>query len=140
MTNPAIGFIGLGLMGRAMVECLQKAGHDVTVLGHRDRTGVEVALARGGTEATSARSLAASTDIVMLRVGVSAQVECRICGGDRMLMGDMGGCDKVKPVLDVLGERLSPRQAWQRAHDQAHRPLLRHDHGLRPVRGLRARR
>ena len=24
-----IGFIGLGLMGRAMVECLQKAGHPV---------------------------------------------------------------------------------------------------------------
>jgi 2-hydroxy-3-oxopropionate reductase len=103
MTKPAIGFIGLGLMGRAMVECLQKAGHDLTVLGHRDRTGVEVSLARGGTEATSARSLAASTDIVMLRVGVSAQVESRICGGDRMLMGDMGGCDKVKPVLDVMG-------------------------------------
>ena len=39
-----IGFIGLGLMGRAMVECLQKAGFDLTVLGNRDRTGVEEAL------------------------------------------------------------------------------------------------
>ena len=42
-----IGFIGLGLMGRAMVECLQKAGFGLTVLGNRDRTGVEEALARG---------------------------------------------------------------------------------------------
>ncbi|MDF1729707.1 MAG: NAD(P)-binding domain-containing protein, partial [Sulfitobacter sp.] len=51
MTKPTIGFIGLGLMGRAMVECLQEAGYAVTVLGNRDRTGVEEALARGGKEA-----------------------------------------------------------------------------------------
>ncbi len=48
MSEPRIGFIGLGLMGRAMVECLQRAGHDVTVLGHHDRTGIEEALSRGG--------------------------------------------------------------------------------------------
>ncbi len=49
-----IGFIGLGLMGRAMVECLQKAGFERTVLDNRDRTGVEEAFGRGGSEAASA--------------------------------------------------------------------------------------
>ena len=85
MSAAKIGFIGLGLMGRAMVECLQKAGYNVTVLGNRDRTGIEEALSRGGTEATSAKALAESCDIVMLCMGTSAQVEGRIYGEDGIL-------------------------------------------------------
>ncbi|MBK5933688.1 2-hydroxy-3-oxopropionate reductase [Rhodovulum imhoffii] len=87
MTKPTIGFIGLGLMGRAMVECLQRAGYDVTVLGNRDRTGIAEALSRGGHEAGTARDLAASCDIVMICVGTSAQVEARIYGDDGVLAG-----------------------------------------------------
>ena len=161
MTKATIGFIGLGLMGRAMVECLQGAGHQVAVLGNRDRTGVEEAIARGGTEATSARALAENSDIVMICVGTSDQVESRIYGDDGVLSGaqpgqvildfgtslpestkkigadlarkdaiyldaplgrtpahardgllnimcagDEAGYDKVKPVLDTLGENV----------------------------------
>ena len=161
MTKATIGFIGLGLMGRAMVECLQRAGHQVAVLGNRDRTGVEEAIARGGTEATSARALAENSDIVMICVGTSDQVESRIYGDDGVLSGaqpgqvildfgtslpestkkigadlarkdaiyldaplgrtpahardgllnimcagDEAGYDKVKPVLDTLGENV----------------------------------
>jgi 2-hydroxy-3-oxopropionate reductase len=87
MTKPRIGFIGLGLMGRAMVGCLQEAGYAVTVLGNRDRSGVEEAVARGGTEAQSARALAEESDIVMLCVATSAQVEGRIYGEDGVLAG-----------------------------------------------------
>ena len=86
-----IGFIGLGLMGRAMVECLQKAGFDLTVLGNRDRTGVEEALGRGGSEAASAKELAESSDIVMICVGTSDQVEQRIYGDDGVLAGTKAG-------------------------------------------------
>ena len=86
-----IGFIGLGLMGRAMVECLQKAGFDLTVLGNRDRTGVEEALGRGGSEAVSAKALAESSDIVMICVGTSDQVEQRIYGDDGVLAGAKTG-------------------------------------------------
>ncbi|MFZ7090225.1 NAD(P)-dependent oxidoreductase [Primorskyibacter sp. 2E233] len=95
MSKEHIGFIGLGLMGRAMVECLQKAGHPVTVLGNRDRSGVEEALARGGKEAATAQELAAQTDIVMLCVGTSDQVESRIYGEDGVLAG-------VKPDQIVI--------------------------------------
>jgi len=91
MTLPSIGFIGLGLMGRAMVECLQGAGHALTVLGNRDRTGVEAALARGATEAATARELAAQSDIVMICVGTSDQVEARIYGDDGVLAGAREG-------------------------------------------------
>ncbi len=87
MSKEHIGFIGLGLMGRAMVECLQKDGYNVTVLGNRDRTGVEEALARGGSEAANAREVAEATDIVMLCMGTSEQVEGRIYGDDGVLAG-----------------------------------------------------
>ena len=46
MSKPKIGFIGLGLMGRAIVGRLQDKGYELTVLGNRDRTGVEAAVAR----------------------------------------------------------------------------------------------
>jgi 2-hydroxy-3-oxopropionate reductase len=87
MDKPKIGFIGLGLMGRAMVECLQKAGYAVTVLGNRDRSGVEEALARGGEEAPTAKALTEVNDIVMLCVGTSEQVESRVYGEDGILAG-----------------------------------------------------
>lgn len=87
MSTQTIGFIGLGLMGRAMVECLQGAGHPVIVLGNRDRTGIEEAVARGGAEAQSARDLAERSDIVMLCMATSDQVESRIFGEDGVLAG-----------------------------------------------------
>lgn len=80
METKRIGFIGLGLMGRAMVERLQARGYPLTVLGHRDRTGIEEALARGATEAKSAKALAEASDIVMLCVATSEQVEANIFG------------------------------------------------------------
>lgn len=86
-----IGFIGLGLMGRAMVECLQKAGFELSVLGNRDRTGVEEALQRGASEAESAKDLAQSSDVVMICVGTSDQVEQRIYGEDGVLAGAKEG-------------------------------------------------
>lgn len=91
MTKPRIGFIGLGLMGSAMVECLQKNGYDVIVLGHRDRRGLDAALARGATEAATARELSAKSDIVMFCMGTSAQVESRVFGEDGVLAGAKSG-------------------------------------------------
>jgi 2-hydroxy-3-oxopropionate reductase len=91
MSKQTIGFIGLGLMGRAMVECLQEDGYPVVVLGNRDRSGVEAAISRGGQEAQSARDLAERSDIVMLCVGTSDQVESRIFGADGVLEGTTAG-------------------------------------------------
>ena len=91
MPEGKTGFIGLGLMGRAMVGRLQDTGHAVSVLGNRDRTGVEEALARGAAEAASAREMAESCDAVMLCVATSEQVESRIYGEDGILAGTRPG-------------------------------------------------
>jgi len=96
MGDTTIGFIGLGLMGRAMVQCLQDAGYGMVVLGNRDRTGVQDAVARGASEASSARALAEASDVVMLCMGTSDQVESRIYGEDGVLAGIGAG----KTVID----------------------------------------
>lgn len=83
-------------MGGAMVSCLQDKGYAVTVLGNRDRTEIDKALARGATEAVTAKALAEQTDIVMLCVGTSDQVEGRMRGPD----GVMAGLAAGKVVID----------------------------------------
>lgn len=96
MTKPKIGFLGLGLMGGAMVECLQKKGYDLVVLGNRDRTRLDQAIARGAVEGQSARDVAEQADIVMLCMGTSDQVESRVYGDD----GVMAGISAGKVVID----------------------------------------
>lgn len=87
MTTPAIGFIGLGLMGGAMVARLQDKGYDLTVLGNRDRTHVDAATQRGAKEAANGREVAEVSDIVMLCMGTSDQVESRMRGPDGVIAG-----------------------------------------------------
>lgn len=82
-----IGFVGLGLMGSAMVNRLQDKGHTLAVLGNRSRPNIDAAVARGATEVKSARELASQADIVMLCVGTSDQVEGLIEGDDGVIAG-----------------------------------------------------
>lgn len=91
MSTPKIGFIGLGLMGSAMVSRLQDKGYSVTVLGNRNRKGIEAALARGATEAANAREVAEASDIVMLCMGTSEHVEGRMRGDDGVINGLSAG-------------------------------------------------
>lgn len=89
--KPRIGFIGLGLMGAAMVERLQARGYPMTVIANRSRAAVQAALARGAAEARTARELAAASDIVMLCVDTSASVEARMRGEDGVIAGAREG-------------------------------------------------
>ncbi|WP_170476224.1 NAD(P)-dependent oxidoreductase [Ruegeria arenilitoris] len=87
MSKPSIGFIGLGLMGGAMVNRLQDLGYSITVLGNRDRTYLDAAIDRGAREAENAKQLAKSSDIVMLCMGTSEQVENRMRGDNGVISG-----------------------------------------------------
>lgn len=112
-----IGFIGLGLMGGAMVARLQDKGYALTVLGNRDRTELDKAVARGAAEAENARSLAEASDITMICVGTSDQVEGRMRGPDGVIAGLSSG----KIVIDfgtslpastrALGEEVAAKGA-----------------------------
>lgn len=82
-----IGFVGLGLMGSAMVGRLQDYNYQLTVLGNKDRTGLDQALARGALEAASGVDLAKQSDVIMLCMGTSDQVEERILGEQGIISG-----------------------------------------------------
>ena len=84
MENPVIGFIGLGLMGGNMVECLQKNGIEPVIMG-RNRKAVDAAVARGAREVATPREMAEACDIIMLCVTTSEVVE-------RHLGGHQEGC------------------------------------------------
>ncbi|WP_435231633.1 NAD(P)-dependent oxidoreductase [Pseudopelagicola sp. nBUS_20] len=87
MSKQKIGFIGLGLMGGAMVSRLQDKGYDLQVMGNRDRTELDKAVARGATEAASASDVAANSDIIMLCMGTSDHVESRMRGDEGVIAG-----------------------------------------------------
>ena len=87
MTKPKIGFIGLGLMGSAMVGRLQDFDYPLVVTANRSRPNVDAAVARGAVEVTTARDVAAESDIVMLCMDTSESVEARMLGEDGVIAG-----------------------------------------------------
>ncbi|WP_372574201.1 NAD(P)-dependent oxidoreductase [Ruegeria jejuensis] len=87
MNKPDIGFIGLGLMGSAMVNRLQDRGYRVTVTANRSRPNVDAAVARGAAEVGTAREVAEASDVVMLCMDTSASVETRMRGPEGVIAG-----------------------------------------------------
>lgn len=82
MSSTKVGFIGVGLMGHGMAKNIVEKGFALTVMGHRNREPVEDLVARGASEATSARKLAETCDVIFLCVTGSPQVEALVNGPD----------------------------------------------------------
>jgi 3-hydroxyisobutyrate dehydrogenase-like beta-hydroxyacid dehydrogenase len=95
MSKPRIGFIGLGLMGGAMAGRLQDQGYSLTVIANRTRTYVNQAVARGATEVQTARAVAEASDIVMLCMDTSDNVEARMRGDDGVIAGLKAGATVI---------------------------------------------
>ena len=87
MTKPKIGFIGLGLMGAAIVSRLQDLQYSVTVCANKSRPKIDAAVARGAIEVMTARNVAEQSDIIMLCMDTSASVEARVRGSDGLISG-----------------------------------------------------
>ena len=86
MKNPVIGFIGLGLMGLKMVECLQSNGIKPIVMG-RKKDILDSVVVKGATVAATGKELAEKCDIIMICVTTSDVVEELIYGDDGILSG-----------------------------------------------------
>jgi len=112
VTQPTIGFIGVGLMGHGMAKNLVSKGHPLVVLGHRNRDPVEHLKSLGAREAKTPRELAAQCDIVHLCVTGSPQVEANVRGPEGLLASGKKGlividCSTSNPVSTLaLGEEL----------------------------------
>ena len=112
MTKPVVGFIGVGLMGHGMAKNIVEKGYQLVVMGHRNRAPVDDLLARGATEVTSAKEMAAQCDIIHLCVSGSPQVEELVRGPDGILASGQQGvvvvdCSTSDPVSTMqLAEEL----------------------------------
>lgn len=94
MSTPTIGFIGLGLMGANIAECLQNNGFDLVVMG-RNKDAVSKTVARGAVEVATPKELAEVSDIVMLCVTTSEVVESLVFGKNGIMAGIKEGATLI---------------------------------------------
>ncbi len=84
--KPAIGLIGLGLMGRPMAANLLKAGYALTVWNRTRARAEEVAML-GAKVAATAREAAAASDVLLTVVSDPPALEAVLWGTDGALAG-----------------------------------------------------
>ncbi len=90
-----VGFIGLGMMGAGMAKNLLEKGFAVTGMAHRNRAPLERLMGLGATEAADPCGVAEASDVVILCVSGSPQVEACI-------FGENGILDGARPGLIVI--------------------------------------
>jgi 3-hydroxyisobutyrate dehydrogenase-like beta-hydroxyacid dehydrogenase len=87
-----IGFIGAsGMMGHGMAKNLLAKGHPLALSVHRNSERVADLLAAGAQQVSNAKALAAGSDIVILCVTGSPQVEMAFGGPQGLLAGASRG-------------------------------------------------
>src|SRR4051812_18533594 len=114
MANERVGFVGLGVMGKPMARNLMKAGHEL-VLFSRTRASVDEVAEGGGTAAGSPREVAERSDVTILMLPDSPQVQEVLDGDDGLLAGAREGSlvidmSTISPVVtreiaEECGER-----------------------------------
>ncbi len=107
-----IGFIGVGLMGHGMAKNIVEKGFPLTVLAHRKREAVDDLKTRGAEEAASPRAVAEISDVVVLCVTGSPQVEAVVLGPD-------GLASAGKPLIIIDCSTSEPASTRRLAADLA---------------------
>ena len=96
-----VGFVGMGTMGVAMAANVARAGFPLTVW-NRTPGRAGPALELGATEAGTRRELAASSDVVVICVSDTPDVESALFGADGVAAGARPGtlvidCSTISP-------------------------------------------
>ena len=85
-----IGFIGLGIMGRGMVDNLMKNGFDLTIW-NRTASRMTPFVERGATAADSPKAVAENSDIIIICVSDTPDVEAVVLGENGVIHGVSAG-------------------------------------------------
>ncbi len=101
MADVRVGFCGMGTMGAAMAANLARAGFPLTVWNRTPGRAADV-LALGATEAATARELAAGSDVVVICVSDTPDVEAILFDPDGVAEGAAQGtlvidCSTISP-------------------------------------------
>jgi 3-hydroxyisobutyrate dehydrogenase-like beta-hydroxyacid dehydrogenase len=91
MSIPRIGFIGIGMMGHGMTRNLLAKGFPVTLKVNKDRSRVADLLEAGAKEAKTNAEVAKASDVVIICVSSSPQVEDIVLGAGGVLEGARDG-------------------------------------------------
>lgn len=87
MKKTSIGMVGIGMMGHGIASNLLKHGHALAVLEHEGNQPLDALKAAGAQSFTRASELAARSEVVILVLTGSPQVEAVLTGADGVLAG-----------------------------------------------------
>ncbi len=82
-----IGMVGIGMMGHGIASNLQKHGHELAVLEHPGNQPLDALKAGGALTFNSADALAARSEVIILVLTGSPQVEAVLTGAGGVLQG-----------------------------------------------------
>lgn len=102
-----VGFIGLGIMGRPMAGHLQRAGHKLVIVKHKSTLPPEL-IEGGAVVCSSAKDVAERSEVVILMVPDTPDVERVLFGPDGVLDGLSAG----KLVIDMSSISPTATQAF----------------------------
>lgn len=85
MTIKTVGLIGVGLMGHGIGKNILAKGFKLNVLAHRNRAPIESLVAKGAVELMSVAEIAKKSDMVILVVTGTPQVEEIVLGAEGLL-------------------------------------------------------
>jgi len=85
MTIKRVGLVGVGLMGHGIGKNILAKGYDLVVMAHRNRGPVDDLISKGATERNSAYAIASETDMVILCVTGTPQIEQLVYGEHGLL-------------------------------------------------------
>src|SRR5215211_3690413 len=107
----AIGFIGLGIMGRPMAKNLMDAGYELVVHNRSQEKAEELAEGGNATAAGSPREVAEACDVVITMLPDSPDVEAVVAGKGGVLEGIRDGALLVdmSTISPVVTEELSEK-------------------------------
>ncbi len=91
MTLETVGLIGAGLMGHGIGKNILEKGFALNVVAHRSRTNVDSLVAKGAVELKSIAEIAEKSDLVILCVTGTPEVEAAVYGDAGLLQGAKSG-------------------------------------------------
>jgi 2-hydroxy-3-oxopropionate reductase len=112
-----IGYIGLGIMGKAMARNILMAGNSV-VVHNRSRGAVQELVAEGAVEAFSPQEVASQVDVVFTNLPDSPDVELVALGPDGIIEGAHDG------LIFVDNSTIKPATARKIASELAEKGVL----------------
>ena len=103
MTIETVGLIGVGLMGHGIGKNILAKGFKLNVLAHKNRAPVDSLVAKGAHEAKNMAEIAQNSDMVILVVTGSPQVEEIVLGAEGLLKHGRKGliiadCSTAEPA------------------------------------------